>query len=120
MSQRRPTLGPRVDTLEEKVEQLTKTTAQLRRDQSATRKLVRELGRRVDAILPSVKTELDAQTVAIEGHVSKSSDDMKLFVMGVARQTPAWALIALTFLVTVAATVLANWILAAQHLPHIH
>jgi hypothetical protein len=113
-------LAPRVDDLEVAVAELKKSTASLRRDQTATRRLVRELGKRVDQILPTVKTELEAQTTAIETHVSKSSDDVKLFVMSVARQTPAWALVTLTFLITIAATVVANWILAAENLPHIH
>lgn len=117
-------LGPRVEILEGEVEALKKTTAQLRRDQSATRRLVRDLAKTVEGILPSVKTELEAQTKTIENHVDDAVEQLRQSVFAslvdVARQTPAWALVALTFLATIAATVVANWVLAAEHLPHIH
>jgi len=115
-------LGPRVDTLEAQVAELRKTTAQLRRDQSTTRRLVRDLGKRVDQILPTVKTHLDAQTEAINEHVDEQLEEQRQFVLAtivdVARQWPAPALVAVTFMLAIAAAVLAAWVLTATN--HLH
>lgn len=123
MTPRKP-IGPRVDTLEEQVAQLERTTTLLRRDQSATRKLVRELGRRVDAILPGVKEGFEAQTKEINHHVDEQLAAQNEFVsdtmIKVAREWPAAAIIIVTAVLAVVVVVIANWLLAAQHLPHIH
>jgi hypothetical protein len=120
----RTALGPRVETLEGEVEALKKTTAQLKRDQSATRRLVRDLAKVVDGILPSVTKELAAQTETIENHVDGAVEQLRqsvfASVVDVARQWPAAAIVAVTAVLTVGAAIVANWILAAEHLPHIH
>lgn len=115
-------LGPRVDTLEAQVADLRKTTAQLKRDQSATRRLVRELGKRVDQILPAVTTELGQQTETINAHVDDQIEALRssffASLIDVARQWPASAVVTVTFVLAVAAAVLAGWVLEATG--HLH
>ena len=94
----------RVDLLEDAVAELKKTTAQLKRDQSATRKHLAVLQTRVDSILPGVKANLDEQTEEIEGHVSRALDEMQKSMydslLDLARSWPTAAIVAVTSVIT--------------------
>jgi hypothetical protein len=94
----------RVDLLEDAVTNLKKTTAQLKRDQTATRKHLEQLQIRVDSILPGVKESLNEQTDEIESHVSRALDEMQTTMyeklIDMARQWPAAAIISVTAVLT--------------------
>jgi hypothetical protein len=110
-------------TLEQRVEKLEQTTQKLQRDQSATRRLVRDLKRQVDTILPSVKSELVDQTREITTHVDEELAAHRQFVLetivDVARQWPASAVVIATIVGGAAAAAVVDLLLAAAHLPHL-
>ena len=129
----RRALAPRVEHLERKVDQLAdghdelaarqtrleRVTAQLRRDQRETRKLVAELHDTVRGIPAAVKSDLDRQTDAIEVIVAKSEVRNADRITGVARQWPAGAIILITAVLALVAGVGVDLILAAFHQPHL-
>ncbi len=116
-------LTPRVEDLEEQQEKLEKIVTRLRRDQLNTRKQMRELGQRVDQILPGVNEKLDEQTRHIERHVSDANDATKQFVtaavVDVARQWPAAAVMAVSAVTALGIALIVNLLLAVARLPHL-
>jgi|SRR5579884_275519 len=106
-------------TLEQRVATLEKSTAKLQRDHTATRRLVRDLTKRVDAILPDVKVALKAQTGELKVAIAESETRNADRITDVARQWPATAVVIATIAGGAVAAALVDLLLAAARLPHL-
>lgn len=98
---------------QDKVEHLTE---QLRKDQRQLRNQIRQLEKNVPE---RVQRALDDQTYDLKVAMAESETRNADRIVGLARQWPAGAIVALTVIATAAAGAVADGILAALHLAHL-
>lgn len=124
------TLETRMDALAHRQGELEKISEQLRTDQAETKRQIdavkgrlTKLERVVRESFDAVHERFDEQTQAINEHVDERHEALQRWVLenlvDVARQWPASALVAVTIVLTIVATVIGGWLLNAAHVIHI-